>query len=174
MDEVENQEYGLIEYYFEKPIDDWFEEDVPVFNSVTKEIENHRLHVLVYDYDISTRLNNGVLDGVVKPIEMVFNSEGEKTWEYVIMENGGMIHGPYNTIYKGDYTVTIQGTNVDKLDIDFKTGFSDALSYEIIDKTENGVVVNLKVKKSVDDFDVVLTNNTDDEIIYKDMLFVKN
>lgn len=174
VDEVENQEYGLIEYYFEKPIDDWFEEDVPVFNSVTKEIENHRLHVLVYDYDISTRLNNGVLDGVVKPIEMVFNYEGEKTWEYIIMENGGIIHGPYNTIYKGNYTVTIQGTNVDKLDIDFKTGFKDALSYEIIDKTENGVVVDLKVKKSVDDFDVVLTNNTDDEIIYKDMLFSKN
>ena len=174
LDENENQEYGLIEYYFEKPIDDWFEEDVPVFNQRTKKMENHRLHVLVYDYDICTRFNNGVFDGVVKPTEMVFNSEGEKTWEYILMDNGGLVHGPYTPIYKGKYTVTIQGTNVDKLDIDFSTGFEDALSYKVIDKTDNGVVVSLDVKKSVDDFDVVLENNTNDEIILKNMLFVKN
>lgn len=70
--------------------------------------------------------------------------------------------------------MTIQGTNVDKLDIDFSTGFNDALSYKIIDKTDNGVVVSLDVKKSIDDFDVVLENNTNGEIIFKNMLFVKN
>ncbi len=90
------------------------------------------------------------------------------------MDKKGLIHGPYTTIYKGTYTVTIQGTNVDKLDIDFSTGFNDALSYKIIDKTDNGVVVSLDVKKSIDDFDVVLENNTNGEIIFKNMLFVKN
>jgi len=167
----ENEYYGTVEFFFEKPIDSWIEENYPVYNSETKELDKQKLYVYVYDYDIASRLNNGVQDGIIKPIELVVNDKCEKTFDYIILNNGAITHGPYNNIYRGNYIARIEGTNVDDLSIEFTTEYKDALSYEVVDAVDNCVVINLHVDKSIDDFDIVLKNESGEQIVLQDIRF---
>ena len=170
LNEEENEMYGTVEFFLDKPTEDWVEEDVPTFNYFTKQLEKHNLRVLVYDYDISSMMNNGVYDGIVKPIEMVVNENCEKNFEYISINNGGILHGPYNNIYKGNYTMQIIGSHVGELDIDIDTQYEDAISYTIDKRIDNSILININVKKSIDDLDIVLKNNGDEPVVFQNIL----
>ena len=129
---------------------------------------------MVYDYDIAIKLNKGVLDGVLKPNECVFNCSGTYTNDYVILENGGVLRGPYGYIYPGDYMVSVIGTSVDNLTIDINSEQQpESIHSEIVDSNENCVVVHMTIDEPVDDFTVGLINETDQQIIFKETILEK-
>ena len=153
---------------------DWVIENVPVYNHYTYQWEDTNIYVWSWAYDIATRLNNGVLDGYLDISELIFNWMGTKTEDSIIMSEGGVVNGPFNTIYAGNYLVTINGDNIDSITYDIKSDTnSDALEYNEVSRTETAIVLNLNVKNSVDDFYFEIENNTSEIITFTGIDVVK-
>lgn len=153
---------------------DWEIEHVPVYNHLIYAWEDKKIIIWAWDYDISSRLNNGVNDGVLQSNELIFNWVGTKTEDSIIMENGGVINGPYGTIYKGDYLLSIKGENIDKIEycIDSKN-YKDTISYNEISRASDNIEIQLHINESIDDVNFSLINNDEETVVFNCIEFEK-
>lgn len=146
---------------------DWEIENVPVYNHLIYTWEDKKIIIWAWDYDIATRLNNGVNDGVLKANELIFNWVGTRTEDSIIMENGGVINGPYSTIYKGDYLLSIKGENIDKIVYGIDSlSYENAISYSEISRTQDNIEIQLHINESIDDVNFSLTNKENDTVVF--------
>lgn len=145
-------------------IDDFVIEDVYLCNNFEGLYNKTDLIVYVFDYDIATKMSDGIHDGIIDVSELYFNWIGTRTEGEIYLSNGGQVFGPYSRIEPGQYTLTYEGFGFDFCTVDvYSDEKNDAISYEVVSTDETTATVKLTVKELVNDIQFRVFNNTDNQ-----------
>lgn len=153
------------------------EEPIDKFEIVTPHLSElygtRKLIVYVFDEDICDRLTDGLRDGVLTPRELLCSKYAKrmKNKELVYMKKGGIIHGPYKKIAPGEYTITYKGTNLMNCDAyAMSEDAPDSICFEEVSRTNNEIVLDLKVSNYVEDVQFYLINNDTELAVFEKIL----
>jgi hypothetical protein len=160
-----------------------------IFGEPSETYECNNYIVIIYDHSISPYLV-GIEDGKIIPYEMYHKNavteEGEGINAVLLLDNGGIVYGPYIRIDPGVYTLKMVGQNLDSAtcdvwsngekkkeeDYDYRT--VNNLDYDIVEQTKNEIIINVEVKKKkIDDIEFRLRNNTDQIVELDEILINK-
>ena len=126
-------------------------------------IESSKIIVYVYEEDICDRLTDGLTDGILTPRELDFNYVGEWSEDKIVLANGGIIHGPYITIAPGHYKVSVKGSNLEVCEFSIKSEeVQQYIEYNVESVAEDTAVIDLNIKKYVNDIQFYVINSTDE------------
>ncbi|MBP5594055.1 MAG: hypothetical protein J6Y02_01645, partial [Pseudobutyrivibrio sp.] len=167
----------------EKDVDSYFGEakeyfvlnDVYLFDFTKLSYYIGDLYIYGYDYDIYEMFADGFSDGVVTAKDLFF-AEGGMIYDdgscYVY--SSGSLMGPYTRIEKGSYELTYKGENVDELLIDIQSAQNPKdFTYDINKVSDEEVVVNLNVKKTIDDIDFRAVVEGENPVKFKGIIVKK-
>ena len=140
--------------------------DIPKYEFHEDKWESVDYRIYGWDYDIGPLLSNGCMDGVLHPNELFFNWCGTMTKDSIIMDQGGIVNGPYSIIYDGEYTVKVVGENVDNLLVNiYSESYPESIIYQEIERNNNYINIKLSVKNAVDDINFALWNQEDSQVV---------
>ena len=160
----ENDDVGqAVEVSIGTPSDSFTISDVYVYSNYNQAYYKTDLVVYVFDYDVCDSLTDGIRDGVLTVKDMDFNWIGTMTEDAIIMDMGGIVHGPWCEIAAGEYEVSISGSGLDHCEV-YTTSESniDGILCEVIDKTSDELRLHLSVDEYTYGFQFVITNVAED------------
>lgn len=140
--------------------------DIPLYNFEEKEWDNHcDLYLMEYNYDIATKINNGILDGVIYTNEMIPSGAFEVKDEEVILSQGGILYGPFNIMYAGNHVLKIVGDNVQDLSYSITCSGDSVVIPSVENSRENNeLILAIDVEQNTDDFSIKLVNEKESEV----------
>ena len=165
LSEEENEE-GSSSAYVQcgVPVDIFTIKDVYLWRNYTHEYYKTDLIVYMYDEDVADTLTDGLKDGILTVSDMDFNWIGRLNSDSIVLGNGGIIHGPYSEIAKGNYRVTIEGDSLTNCQTwIISESNPENISFSVDSLTDNVIEIELSVINYVNDLQVVLYNDTDEE-----------
>ena len=153
-----------IERMIGKPYERFTMNGAILFNNDEDYYYSSNLAAYVFDSDdVADTLIDGLHDGVLVPREMDFNSLGNRTDDEIYLGQGGILHGPYDTIQAGHYTVKINGKNLNVCGTDVTSQQSqESISFKVLSETEDCKEIDLVISTTVEDIQFYLTNDTDE------------
>ena len=123
-------------------------------------------NIYVFDHDIIIDFPNGLKDKRLLPKELMWNDNVVFENKELLINPKGITFGPYVTLNKGRYLLTIYGENLDKASIDiFSQTSNDEIIYNIDSILSNKVVLKLDIKNDVNQLEFRIFNYTDKEKI---------
>ena len=138
------------------------DEDFLIKNAIVSNNENYfvsDLVVFVYNNDIGNKLSDGFKDGMLGIKEMDFNWYGTMTEDTIILEENGMIHGPYSFLEKGHYSLRIEGKGLVGCNCAVISDISqDSISFFVNDIQEDHIDIDLTLDGGIEDLQVYLSN----------------
>lgn len=133
----------------------------------TKKLEFENNVIYVYDYDVSKILINGLLDNKITINELLHNEKCEKDKDNtkLIIDKGGCTFGPYTTIDKGKYEITIHGEKINNVDYDvYSNMLKEKLPIKEIEKNENLIKYEVQIPKKINDIEFRIFNDSDEKV----------
>ncbi len=170
--EDEYQKYGeAVTRQFGDPEEIFEIEDVYLFNEDSYTFEKGNVYTYIFNYDIASLISNNLFDKKLEPKELFFNGIGSINQEFILLDNGGIVHGPYCKIQPGEYTVEFIGSNLENTVCDVYTDeYQDNIEFEEVSRNENDVVLYIKVSKIIEDIQFRVFNNDDTQVVVKEIL----
>ena len=157
------------------------DEDFVIENAIVSDNAHYYttdLVAFVFDRDIADDLSNGFKDGVLGVKDMDFNWYGIITEGYksILLDENGLVHGPYSYLEKGHYTVKIEGNNLVGCNCAVVSDNSqNDVSSTVTSIDENCIEIDLVLSRGVEDLQVCLSNNmTDKSAEFYDVLIEKH
>ncbi|QFJ53948.1 hypothetical protein [Pseudobutyrivibrio xylanivorans] len=170
---TEAEDNGLVlDYYSGDPIDRiiglpyerFVINDAYLFDNDIDKYYTTNLVVYVFENDdVADTLLDGTHDGVLVPREMDFNDLGVRTPDVIYLTLGAIIHGPYDSLQAGHYTVRINGKNLNVCGTDVSSEQAQGnIAAQVVSESEDCKVIDLIITNTVEDIQFYLTNGTEE------------
>lgn len=156
---VDNSVYEYVEgiksgFIFNDSEYNWVKRTIDI-DSVFGKYEYHKIddkHLLVFDHDISISLYNGLSDGKIRPSENMFVTEGlgYSEWNQLVIGPDGCTFGPYISMKKGVYKISINGYNLNNG------------KFYVSSLTSDDIILNAKnIDNELCEYELVLNEDAD-------------
>ncbi|WP_028234386.1 hypothetical protein [Pseudobutyrivibrio sp. MD2005] len=117
----------------------------------------------VFDEDVGEKLADGFRDGLLDIKDMDFNWYGTMTEDTIILEENGLIHGPYSYLGKGHYSVKIEGKNLVGCNCAVISEISqESISFSTASVEDDCIELDLVLSTGIEDLQIYLSNTTPD------------
>lgn len=106
--------------------------------------------------------------------EYLSESDGEDTEKGRILYPGGQSCGPYWTVTGGTYIITITGEGLSDVSIVLQSQSGDLYhDFEITESSDSEISLSLSLTSKATDFEVCITNNSQDNILLNEIIIVR-
>ena len=120
------------------------------------------LKILKYDYDITSRFDNGLSDNILYGSEWSGNETSSVEDGDRNLYAGGWIWGPYSPLNAGEYTVLCEGVNLADAEVDvFSCTYGSIMNLQTIGEDN---FFEFTLNEDVDDIEIRVFNNTDETV----------
>ena len=144
-------------------------EDFIIKDAVISNNENYftdDIVAFIYNEDVGDQLTDGFRDGLISVKEMDFNWYGTMTNDAIIMEQNGMIHGPYAFLEKGHYNLKIEGKGLEACNCAVMSEHAqECISYSVTSIKDDSIDIDLHLSGGVEGLQVYLSNTTPDKSV---------
>lgn len=138
-----------------------------VLGVADKNIICGQYEILVYDFDISKFLSNGLDDGVLNAFEWYGNEKTRLEDNERVLYAGGMLWGPYSSVAEGKYAAIIHGRNLDNAEFDvYSNKRGTIVERQTIDQSKD-FSFNFDLNEAVDDLEIRVYNNSNEQVEIK-------
>lgn len=137
---------------------------------------NHQgMMIYCFNYDIASKLCNGVLDHQISPRELsVTELGGNVTNERVEITPGGTTFGPYFALKKGKYKLSFEGKGFQNADVAIlSSDKQDKIVYHLQKLTKKRIELELELSADVSNLDIQVKNKSDNNSIFVQRIHVK-
>jgi hypothetical protein len=171
-DEEEYEQFGSTAWrQGTEPADVFVVDDVYIYNFYTDSYSPHTMYVFEYDHDIVDAFSNGFHDNRLDIREMYFENVGEIKDDSVEILKDGKTYGPIFQMNAGHYTVKFEGKNLKNSIVEALSDTNqEALSYDVVKTADDYVIMDLTVSDYIYDMQLVLRNETEDSMMFYDVL----
>lgn len=158
----ENDMYGVTE-----------ENIIQILGIPNKQIDCGKFQILVYDFDITGFLYNGLSDGVITASEWFGNENTTAQGHEKIVLQNGMLYGPYVGLKSGKYDAVLCGKNLQFAEYDIFSVTHGMIRERTQIDAINDYEFSFELLNATSDFEIRIYNSND-EIVVIDKLIINN
>ncbi|MCR5416746.1 MAG: hypothetical protein K6E79_08115 [Pseudobutyrivibrio sp.] len=176
--ESENAEaQEFIDNYIEPPVEKFVIPNAYAFDGFNFTYSPSNLVVYIYNFDLAKKISDGIADGRISVRDTYYNWSvyADDLADQFTFYPGGVVRGPYSIAEKGNYTITVEGSNLANLQTTFVSDQNNEDIYSAnVSVDDTTQIWNVEITNTVEDFCIQLENPDQPEVIVDKISVVKH
>ena len=145
------------------------------YNYIIVEISNNTKDEIVFNQVVIGKDMQDVLEYNAGSGSIQTNGSCELADNAIGLMPGGLVYGPYCTLYEGEYTITVYGENLDNANIYASYDFGGKrLDLVKTDSDDKSISFEISVDSTLSNAEIVVSNDTEESIMWTGLIIRKH